>query len=129
MALGPQPMPGAPGGAPPGPPGGTGAATVSAPMPGMTNQGMAGVKTAVEMLQKSIVQLPMGSPIHTKALKFIAEVSKEIGQDGGGEGGGDDVKQQIAQMARQRPNPQAQAAMQKLFPPPAQPGGAAPMAA
>jgi hypothetical protein len=76
---------------------------------------MAGLKTAVEMLQKSIADLPMGSPLHQKVLKFVADVSKELGE-GGQQQGGPDQAQQIAHMARQGPNPDAQAALAKLMP-------------
>lgn len=129
MALMPSPMPqGAPPGAPgqAGPPGGTGPATVPTSMPGMGAQGMAGVKTALQMLQKSVAELPMGTPMHTKVLKFIADVSKDMGDEAQG---GDDVRQQIAKMARQGPNPDAQAAMQKLVGAQQGPGGAPPMGA
>lgn len=113
-----------PGGPPPGgPPGGTGAATTVSGMPGMAHQGMAQVKTALEMLQKALPSLPLGSPLHQKTLKFVADVSKELGQ---GEQGGPDVKQQVAQMARQGTNPMQEAALSKLMPPPPQ---AAPPAA
>ena len=113
-------MPG--GGQPPqGPPGGVGAATTPTSMPGMMHQGMSGVKTALEMLQKSVSELPMGSPLHQKVLKFIADISKELGSNQ--EQGGPDVAQRVASMARQGPNPQAQAAMSKLFPPQGGAGG------
>ena len=117
---------GPPGGAPApgGPPGGVGGATTPTPMPGMIHQGMSGVKTALEMLQKSVSELPMGSPLHQKVLKFIADISKELGSNQ--ESGGPDVAQRVASMARQGPNPQAQAAMSKLFPP--QGGGGGPAA-
>lgn len=85
-------------------------------MPGMMHQGMSGVKTALEMLQKSVSELPMGSPLHQKVLKFIADISKELGLSGQESGQGSDVAQRVASMARQGPNPQAQAAMSKLFP-------------
>lgn len=115
------------GAAPPaaGPPGGTGAATASSPMAGVAHQGIAGVKAALELLQKSVAQLPLGTPLHHKVLKFIADVSKDMGEQAQG---ADDVKQQVAQMARQGPNPNAAAAMSKLFPPQAgaDGGGAAP---
>lgn len=128
MALMPSPMP--PGGGPPpaSPPGGTGAATSPGGMPGAAHQGMAMVETALKMLQKAVSDIPMGSPIHQKTLKFIADVSKDIGESGGDP---DAVKQQIASMARQGPNPQQMGAMERAFPPP-QPaggGGAPPMAA
>src|SRR5215469_14305720 len=112
MALAPTPMPGQP--QPPQPPGGTGAATSPGAMPGMTHQGMAGVKTALELLQKSVANLPMGTPLHSKVLKFLADVSKDVGEEQVGQ---DSVKQQVAQMARQGPNPDALAAMQRAFPP------------
>jgi len=90
---------------------------------------MAGVKAALELLQKSVGDLPLGSALHQKTVKYIAEVSKEIGSQQ--EQGGPDVKQQIAQMARKGQNPNAAAAMSKLFPQPQAPGGAPapPMAA
>lgn len=114
MALAPSPMLGGGQPAPSGPPGGVGGATTPTAMPGMMHQGMSGVKTALEMLQKSVSELPMGSPLHQKVLKFIADISKELGSNS--EQGGSDVAQRVASMARQGPNPQAQAAMSKLFP-------------
>ena len=69
-------------------------------------------------------QIPMGSPVQAKTLKFLAEVSKDFGEDSSTDQ--DSVKQQIAQMARQGPNPQAQAAMQRAFPPPQAGGGQPP---
>ena len=129
MALAPTPLPD--GGPPPGgetlpagPPGGTGSATASSAMAGVAHQGMAGVKAALELLQKSVGELPLGSPLHQKTLKYIADVSKELGSQQ--EQGGPDVKQQIAQMARKGQNPNAAAAMTKMFPQPPAGGGGAP---
>lgn len=83
-------------------------------MAGMAHQGMAKLKTALTLLQQGIGDLPMGSPMHQKVLKFIVDVSKEMGQQADEQS---DVKQQIASMARQGPNPMAQAAMEKMMPP------------
>lgn len=91
----------------------------------MAHQGMAQVKTALELLQKALPSLPLGSPLHQKTLKFVADVSKELGNP---EQGGPDVKQQIAQMARQGTNPMQAAALDKMMPPPPQ-AGAPPAAA
>lgn len=93
-------------------------------MPGAAHQGMAAVKTALEMLQKAVSQIPMGSPLHMKVLKFLADASKDLGEDSSVDQ--DSVKQQLAQMARQGPNAEAQGAMQRAFPPPQAGGGAQP---
>jgi hypothetical protein len=92
-------------------------------MGGNAHQGMAKVKTALHLLQESVAGLPMGSPLHQKVLKFVAEISKEFGQQ---QDEKSDVQQQIAGMARQGPNPMAQAAMAKMAPPQLGPGGPPP---
>ena len=87
-------------------------------MPGMAHQGLAAVKTALAMLQKAVSEIPMGSPMHQKVLRAITDITKDLGE-GDRPGGGEpspDMAQQVAQMARQGPNPAAQSAMQKLFP-------------
>ena len=69
------------GGAPPGsPPIGTGPATAPGPQAGSAAQGMSQVKLAVEMLQKSLVGIPMGSPLHNDVMKAISSLSKNIAQ-------------------------------------------------
>lgn len=111
----PPGMPGAPAGGPPG--GGTGAASTVGPMAGQGQQAVAGVKLAIEALQKSLMGLPMGAPIHTAVLKAITDISKNL--DDAGAHGGDQsaVIQQLAQLARaQQEQPGQSAMMQKLMP-------------
>jgi len=100
-------------GSPPGAPGGTGGAMSPSPMGGSSAQGMTGVKTGVEALQKALPMLPMGSELHTAILKAITDISKHMDQNMGG--GPQAVIQQLAQMARdQQQNPQRQAMMSMM---------------
>src|SRR5882724_245192 len=78
------PPPGFPMGSPPGAPGGTGGAMSPSPMGGSSAQGMTGVKTGVEALQKALPMLPMGSELHTAILKAITDISKHMDQNMGG---------------------------------------------
>src|SRR6185312_14040593 len=86
----PMPMPPqSPGAPPPGmpAPGGTGPAVSPGPMPGAAAHGESGVKTALELLQKALPTLPMGSKKHTAVLKAVTDLTKAMTEDGGGMGG------------------------------------------
>ena len=65
---------------PPGLMGGTGGATMPQPMKSEVIGGAAAVKAAVELLQKSLGTLPLGSAIHTSVLKTVTELSKHLGE-------------------------------------------------
>ncbi len=101
------------GGAPVAAPGGTGPAMSPAPMLGNTAQGMAGVKTAVEALQKALPSLPMGSDIQKTVLKALSSITPHLDDmgDSGIKPDHDAMVQQLAALARQQqqggPNPMA----------------------
>ena len=103
------PMPGAPGGGMsppmmggmPGLAGGTGAATMPGAMKPQGISGVAGVKAAIELLQKAMVDLPLGSPLHTKVIKFVSDASKELADsDQAPHVAPNDIVQQLAAAAR-----------------------------
>ena len=83
MPMPPMPMGGPPGGAPGGMPpglmGGTGGATMPTPMKPQALEGVAGVKASLELLQKSLATLPLGSDLHASVLKAVTDISKHIG--------------------------------------------------
>jgi len=123
--LSPQGGPPAP---PPGIPGGTGAATVPGAMPGAMAQGMAGVKLAVDALQKALPQLPMGSDLHNAVLHALSGITKHMDDAGMPPTGSEDVIQQLVALARanaQGGNPLA-GMMPGGAPPPPGAAGAAP---
>jgi hypothetical protein len=133
----PIPPPGAgapPGGAPPPAmghppqpqqPGGTGAVTAPRPQMGNQAQSLTLVHTALDALQRALVGIPMGSDLHTAILRCIQELSKKTNMEGGDKAS---QMQALAQMGRGlQQNPQ-QAALQRLQPPPGQPGPATPPA-
>lgn len=96
-------------------------------MAGSAAQATTGVKLALEALQKALPGLPMGSPLHSAALKAVTDLSKHMAQGQEDQSG---VIQQLAQAARQAqqaPPPQA-SAMANMFPG-AGGGGAPPPAA
>lgn len=121
------PMPGMPT-PPPGLAGGTGPASVPTPMMGAATQGVAGVKTALELLQKALGSVPLGSDLHMSVLKAVTDLSKHM-NDLPSQPGGQDVVQQLAQLARQAQsggaNPLAGMMPGAGGPPPG--GGAPPM--
>jgi hypothetical protein len=89
------------------------------------------VRAALEMLQRAMPMLQIGSEQHAAVVKAVADLSKHVGEVGGA---GDPAAmiQQLAQMARQRqqaPQPASMAgggggAPPGLVPPP--PAGGAP---
>lgn len=92
----PQGMP-----APPaGPPGGVGPAAAPGHMAGSAVQGSNLLKAALEMLQKALPMLPLGSDEHNATIDAVKNLSKHIGPMAGG-GDPQAVIQQLAQLARQ----------------------------
>lgn len=120
----PFPPPGGAGGAPPPMPhgpAGTGPAAMSSPAPGSAKQGMTAVTAGLELLQKALPQLPMGSKIHQSVMKAISDIGKHMAEEGGGQDKAA-LMQQLVELARNaKVNPNAQAAL-----PGAGPGGPPP---
>jgi hypothetical protein len=89
-------------------------------MAGLTGQSTTQIKTALEMLQKALPGLQMGSKLHNAVMKAITEIAKEVQTH---EGDQSAMVQQLAQLAaaaRQQPQ---QAAMMRQFPQAGPPGG------
>jgi len=74
--------------------------SVPTPMAGAASQGIAGVKTALELLQKALGTVPMGSDLHMSVLKAVTDLSKHMA-DLPSQPGSQEVVQQLAQLARQ----------------------------
>lgn len=110
------------GGPSPAPQGGTGPAMSPSPMAGHGAQSVQGVKLALEMLQKAMVGLDMGSELHTAVLKSITDISKHLDSGSADKSGMIQQLVALARGAQTQPQPQA-AAMQQMFPPA---GGGAP---
>jgi hypothetical protein len=81
--------------------GGTGPVTVPGAMAGTAAQGTNLVRAALELLQKALPTLPMGSDEHAAVLKSVQDLSKHVGQ---ASGAGDPAAmiQQLALLARAR---------------------------
>lgn len=112
-----------PGGAPPLggiPSGGTGHAMAPGPMAGSAAQSTNQIRLALEMLQKGLPGLPMGSDLHTAVLKSVTELSKHLSKGSDDESG---VLQQLVSLARDRQAQPQQNAMLRMFPSPGGPGG------
>ena len=121
-----------PGMSPPGMPTPGNAPPMAAPQQHQGNmaQAMLQVKQGLELLQKALPMLPMGSPEHTDVMQAIAKLSKHVSK--GQESGQDKGMQiqnllQMIQAAKSAPNP-AIAKMGGMPGPNAPPavGGAAP---
>jgi len=69
-------------------------------MMGAATQGVAGVKTALELLQKALGTVPLGSELHMAVLKAVTDLSKHM-NDLPSQPGSQEVIQQLAQLARQ----------------------------
>ena len=100
-------MPGM-GGPPPGAqPGGTGSATNPRPMQGSAAQSLTLVHTAIQMLQRALTGIPMGSDLHTSLLRAIQDLSRRTNMQQGDSAA---QLQALAQMGKGiQQNPQAQA--------------------
>ena len=99
MAMGGMPggMPGAmPGAMPPGIAGGTGAAAMPQPMKPQGIDGVAGVKAAVELLQKSLGSLQPGTDVQAAVLKSVMDLSKHLGNSGQDVSPQDQIQQMVA---------------------------------
>lgn len=127
---GQPPVPGqppAPGGAPP-----AMAAAQSTGSPvakpqgaqGNVAQAMSLIRNAIEMVQKALPMIPMGSPLHADLVKVISSVSKHMDQ--GETNKGVDL-QSLLQMARQASQQSPVQAANRMFPAPnAPPAGPTP---
>jgi len=73
------PPPGAGGG----PPGGTAGAMVPQPMAGSAAQGATHLRSALEMLQKALPSLPMGSEVWAAVHKALGDIGKHMDMMGG----------------------------------------------
>lgn len=100
---------------------------------GNTAQAMSLIRNAVEMMQKALPMIPMGSPLHADLLTALPKISKHMEE--GQQNKGVDL-QSLLQMARQSSQQSPMAALNRLHPggntPPAMPtppAGAAPPAA
>ena len=104
-------------------------------MHGGGQQGIEALKGALQLLQKALPLLPLGSDMHNAAIKAVADLSKHIGE--GAQDQGANVMQLMQMMRQGAQNPQ-QGPMQRMFggggappggggmPPPPGPGGGAP---
>ena len=92
---------------------GTGPAAAGAAAPGSAKQGMAALTAGLEMLQKALPQLPMGSKLHTSVLKAVSEIGKHLAEEGGGAGKDPSALiQQLVEAARgAKVNPASMAAL------------------
>lgn len=129
--MNPLSPPGSPAGpAPAPPPGGTGPASVMGKMSGSAAQGSNLIRGALEMLQKALPLLPLGSEEHKSAIEAVSKLSKSVGQAAGA---GDPAAtiQQLAMLAREKQQSAVPPALGGGGAPPpiSPPGGAPPMAA
>jgi hypothetical protein len=95
--------------------------------PGNAQSGVVAIHNAVDILQKALPSLQMGSPLHGAAMKAVTELTKAIGETTAS--AAQKVQEMIAHIRSQGQNPM-QAAMQRAMPPTAPnmppPGGAQP---
>lgn len=92
-----------------------GPATMGQGNPGNVASAMMQVKNAVEMLQKALPSIPMGTPLHEKVLKVTSELAKELSQTGGGENQALQL-QSLVQQLRSQSQQQPMSALSKLYP-------------
>lgn len=82
---------------------------------GNSAQALSLVRNAVEMMQKALPMIPMGSPLHGDLLKATSTISKHMEQGQGNKGV--DV-QSLLQMARQASQQSPLAALNRMHPAP-----------
>jgi hypothetical protein len=92
-----------------------GPATMGQGNPGNVAAAMMQIKNAVEMLQKALPAIPMGTPLHEKVLKVTGELAKELSQTGGGENQALQL-QSLVQQLRSQSQQQPLSALSKLYP-------------
>lgn len=115
----PSPSPGLPPGTQP-PRGNVGPVTQPQTNPGNSTAAMLDVRNALQLLQRALPNIPMGSPIHGDILDVVRKLSKHAAE----EGPQSMLNQSLLTMIRERAqNPMAQA-MGRMFP--GQQGGATP---
>lgn len=94
------------------PGGGTGAATGQVPMMGSAAQAQAQVRAALELLQRSVQGLPMGSKVWTAVMGAITSVTKSLDNEGAGASAA--TQQLINQAKEAQSNPQQAAMMARM---------------
>lgn len=77
-------------------------------------QAMSLVRNALEMLQKALPLIPMGSPQHSDLLKAVSSISKHMDSSEGNKGV--DI-QSLLQMARQASQQSPVQALNRMHPP------------
>lgn len=91
----------------------SGPATMPQGNPGNSAAAMLQVRNAVQMLEKALPSIPMGSPLHSKIMKVTSELVKELSQ-------GDENQalqlQSLVQMMRSQSQQQPTAALTRMFP-------------
>lgn len=112
-----MPMPGQPGLPPSLAPAQANAGPVAVPQgsQGNTAQALSLVRNGLEMFQKALPMIPMGSPLHGDLLKATSSVSKHMEQSAANKGV--DV-QSLLQMARQNSQQSPLDALNRLHPAP-----------
>lgn len=96
-------------------PANTGPVSVPQGSQGNTAQALSLVRNGLEMFQKALPMIPMGSPLHTDILKATSSVSKHMEQSAMNKGV--DV-QSLLQMARQSSQQSPVEALNRLHPTP-----------
>ena len=98
------------------------------PMAGSAAHGEAGIKTALELMQKALPSLPMGGKKHAAVLKAVSDLTKALMDDGAPAGDPTAMIQQMiaAQKQQQQQPPMAPPGMPNMgggAPPPPPPPG------
>jgi hypothetical protein len=117
---------GAPGGGGPMPGGGAmtparpniGPVTTPQPHAGNVAAAMNDVRNALRMLEKSLPQIPLGTPLHTEILKATQTLAKHLQPGDGNEGL---ELQSLLQMARQASQSAPMSALSRIGAPPGAP--------
>jgi hypothetical protein len=91
-----------------------GGASVPQGNQGNAVQAMSLVRNGLEMFQKALPLIPMGSPLHADLLNTVAKVSKHMEQNEGNKGV--DI-QSLLQMARQSSQQSPVQALNRMAPP------------